>query len=56
MGVRTFYGKEQRQLYRAASRVVRGNVTISGIPNRLNTFVTCIVGYLHNVLMWPPAS
>jgi len=55
MGVRTFYGKGQLQLYWAAWRVVRGKVTISGIRNRLNNFVTCIVGYIHNLQMWPPA-
>jgi hypothetical protein len=41
--LQTFHGKESHRLLQAGSRAARGQITVSGLPNRLNYCVIFIV-------------
>lgn len=43
MGVPPFYGKGPQPLLWAASWATHGKLTISGIPDRLNSYITFIL-------------
>ena len=55
MGPQRFDGKAPHRLLRTGSRTARGQITVSGIPDRLNYCVIFVVRTFTNVAArWRP--